>query len=262
MGVTQAELRAAALTERLTRIEAQQSRTVAPFERVTLKRDCERANLRLEKEKVKLKELERGPDAIARCEAERNRLQKELDLRTLEHDVRTRGARLLEQVAGATKDLSQASYKLDKMTQALDACTLVAPCDGIVQHLRINSEHVITKVSVGAEVCREMPIMRVSDYSRAVVRLPIPEQYFEKVCDGMEVSVEIESYAEGAIPGRIARIEYFFKNRKKKQTKPGIYGSHEALGEAVFFVHVELNTEAVTLEPGTVAKVRFPFHEE
>ena len=54
--------------------------------------------------------------------------------------------------------------------------------------------------------------------------------------------------------------EFLFQPKRKKDSERGLYSSHEELGETVFYTRVEIaEQQGVTLKPGTVANVFFPF---
>jgi len=260
LAVDLAQLEVEELAERLVRVRNGKMTTASPLKLCKLERAHARAVLQQEEADIALRQAMSPVTDVERCEAELAFLDQQLKSRTASRKLAT-------QVAQATIDLLEQKDTLHwkgvwmtRRRRALDKCTMYAPRDGVVQYQKIWNSYVMSKVNVGSEVGTEYVIMTVSDFSRMNLRIPVPEQHFTRVHKGMELEIDIPSMERPPFTGKVTEIEYAMKNREKKIADVGLYAGHERHGESVFFMHVEIADQGnVKLEPGTVARVTFPF---
>ena len=169
-------------------------------------------------------------------------------------------ARFGYQLRIAQSQERRARDRVGKMKKLLANLTLKAPRGGLVQYEKAWQGGVWVKVTVGSQVGQRATVMKIADVSRMYVRGELPEKYFQQVRDGLEVDVSIPALSDTILKGKVTEVEFLFNRKRRKDSEVGLYSGHEALGETVFYVRVELDEQqGVKLKPGVMAEVIFPF---
>lgn len=244
----------------LKRVEAMDRATLSPLEIARLRRDRERAELQLEAAAIRLAEIERGPDEAQICQAEYTVVQRRLSVETLGKRLETDAARYNYGIRRSEREERRQQERLDELKQQRENLVLKAPASGLVRYSKVWNSGVWSKVDVGSMVGQHAVLMTVADVSRMYIRLEMPERFFRRVTEGMEVDVKIPSLTDAALKGVVTEVEFLFSRKRKKDAQRGLYSSHEELGETIFFVRVEVNEQqGVRLKPGAMAEVVLPF---
>ena len=150
----------------------------------------------------------------------------------------------------------------ERREEWMENLTLKAPRDGIVRYTKIWNSGVFSKVNVGSMVGYRFKLMEIADASEMYIRAEIPEKYYPLVAPGMRVQVTIPSITDAMLDATVTEVEFLFEDKRKKDTKVGLYSAHETLGETVFHCRVNVpEQKGVKLKPGAVAEVRFPFEK-
>jgi multidrug resistance efflux pump len=258
--VEQARVRLEFLDRELARIDAMTVQAVSPLEVERMRRDRQRAALQLEAAELQLKVIEDGPDEVELCRAELNVLEARMNADTLAKKLQTDEARYNYGLRRATRWERWRSERVKSLQEQRENLTVKAPRAGLVRYSKVWNGGVWSKVHVGSMARHRSVLMTVANISRMYVRLEVPERYFTKVSAGMEVDVKASSLTDATLKGTVMKTEFLFQPKRKKDTERGLYSSHEELGETVFFTHVEIDEQqGVTLKPGAVAEVFFPF---
>ena len=255
-----AEIRATFLARELARMEASGMGSRSRAEIARLRRDCGRAELQREAAGIRLDKLERGPEALARAGAERARANRALTVITETREGETDEARFGYLLRLAEREERRARERVAEIKERLANLTLKAPSSGLVQYEKAWQGGVWAKVRVGSQVGQRAVVMKIADVSRMYMRAELPEKYFGKVKQGGDVDVTIPALSDAVLKGRVVEVEFLFRRKRRKDSEVGLYSGHEALGETVFHVRIELEEQqGVKLKPGAMAEVIFPF---
>ena len=248
------------LSKRLARVKGR--KIISPIELKRLERDKARATLRAEAAEIRLTRLKRGPEAAERAKAELDHATQLHKVDTLKKQIETDDFRGSRNLARTRRHESRTSKWLKKLEKLKDNLTLKAPRAGIVQYEKIWNSGVFTKVNVGSAVFYRFILMKIADVNQMYMRVEVPEKYYTRIRKDMPVTVEVPSLTDTKLKGSVSEVKFLFENKRKKDTKLGLYSSHEPLGETVFLVHIQLEEEeGAKLKPGTIATVRFSFEE-
>jgi hypothetical protein len=251
--------RLSALTARRARAERNPA-LLSAREREDLERDIRRQVLRKEQADIRLAVLQAGPRPAERLRAETAFAEQALKLATLEKETQTDEFRMVRQLNQSRNHESRARQHLDSRREWKANLTLVAPRDGIVRFSKIWNSGVLSKVNVGSMITHAFVPLRIADAAEMYVRAELPETYYTRVATGMPVTVRIPSLSDASLDGKVSEVEFLFEDKRRKDTKIGLYSSHEALGETVFYARVNVpEQKGVKLKPGAVAEVWFPF---
>jgi len=256
LSLTRARIRQRTAERNLDRLRRLPPDRVAAVEMVAAERALERAQLQLETAGIQDAELKKGIDEydlerllVAYTEAER---ELELKIMTAETERIAADAAMHK----ALRREAHTTHNLRQRERMLENLTLRAPCDGAVRHNRIWSNGSLSRVQVGVVVGSRFAPLQIVDSARMEVRAEIPERHFGNVAVGKTVEVRVPSVLETSLTGTISEIEYLFEQRRPKDTERGLYSAHEALGETVFYIRVEIDTPPGTeLKPGSVAVI-------
>ena len=260
LGVATAQIRLTFLERQLKRVEGRRVSAMSPSELAQLRRDRERAELQLEAARTRLQEAEKGADAVALCSAELRVQDARLNVLSMRKKLETDGARYNYGVRRGERHKRWRTERLAELQRRRENLVLKAPCPGLVRYSKVWSGGVWSKAHEGSMVGHRTVLMMIADIRRMYIRLEMPEHAFTKVETGMSVAVEILSLSDVTLTGVVSDVEFLFQQRRKKDTERGLYSSHEALGETVFFVRAEVDEQhGVKLKPGAVAEVVFPF---
>ena len=255
-----ADIRLTFLRRELARVEGSDLRSRSRVEIAKLRRDCRRAELQREAARIRLDKLERGPEELARAGAERNRANQELTVVTQTRESETDEARFGYLLRMTQREERRARDRLEEMKERLANLTLKAPRAGLAQYEKAWQGGVWAKVRVGSQVGQRAVVMKIADVSRMYMRAELPEKCFGQVKEGVEVDVAIPALNDAVLKGKVSEVEFLFRRKRRKDSEVGLYSGHEALGETVFFVRVEVEAQqGVELKPGAMAEIIFPF---
>lgn len=260
LALAKARLEFESVSNRLARVKGR--KIVSPIELKRLERDKIRSALRAEAAEIRLARLERGPDAVERARAELEYIKQKHKVDTLRKQIETDEFRASRNLARSRRNESRIRRWLDKLRKLKDHLVLKAPRAGVVQYEKIWNSGVFTKVNVGSVVFYRFILMKIADVNQMYMRVEVPEKYYTKIHKGIPVTVEVPSLTDVKLKGSVSEVKFLFEDKRKKDTKLGLYSSHEPLGETVFHVHIQLEQEErAKLKPGTIATVRFPFEK-
>ena len=260
LSLAKARIELEGISKRLARVEGRS--IISPLELKRLKRDKARAALRVERATIQLARLERGPEPVERSKVELDYIKQKHKVDTLRKQIETDDFRDSRNLARSKRDEARTSKWLKKLGVLKEHLTLKAPRTGIVQYEKIWNSGVFSKVNVGSVVFYRFILMKIADVDQMYMRVEVPEKYYTKIHKGMPVTVEVPSLTDIELKGSVSEVKFLFENKRKKDTKLGLYSSHEPLGETVFHVDIQLEEEEqAKLKPGTIATVRFPFEK-
>ncbi|MFC1462333.1 HlyD family efflux transporter periplasmic adaptor subunit [Verrucomicrobiota bacterium] len=260
LSLAKAKIELEGLSKRLARVKGRS--IISPLELKRLERDKARATLRVERAGIGLARLERGPDPVQRGKVELNYVQQKHKVDTLRKQIETDNFRASRNLARTKRHEARTSKWLKKLEGLKDHLVLKAPRTGIVQYEKIWNSGVFTKVNVGSAVFYRFIPMKIADVDQMYMRVEVPEKYYARIHKGLPVTVEVSSLTDTKLKGSVSEVKFLFENKRKKDTKLGLYSSHEPLGETVFHVDIQLEEEEqAKLKPGTIATVRFPFEK-
>jgi hypothetical protein len=228
-----------------------------------LERDLERAKLSLESARIDLDVKQRGP---LPTELRREELRYVDGLRDAE-DMSRRQAfnafRRDRSLARARLLETRAQRDLDRMLRAQENLEMYAPRAGIVRYGKVWDGSRISKIKEGVTVGERFRLMEVAEVEGMEVRVGVSERFFGHMKKGLKVDVLIPSMEGVALSGTVSTVEFLFEDKRRKDTAGGIYAIQEHLGETEFFVRVGVTPHAgISLKPGTMAEVIFPFNGE
>jgi len=232
----------------------------APAEIRRRERDVERRRHNLELVKIQLEQVSKGADEIQRSQARLDLLRQEASLAQLEASTR-RG--LTQAESQTRRRLRQERSSLQNLQRARDeqaSLQIYAPADGLVKYENLWDGLGLAKLRVGMNVWGGMRLFSLSDSSRMVVRVPVSERYVRHLRTGLRVQVRIPSEGSRLWNGQIQRINEVLEPADHGGGRGGLYANQEPPLEQVLHVEVLLTDElAVSLKPGAVAHVIFPF---
>ena len=227
-----------------------------------LKRDATLAELDLEKARIELRILERGTDELAVRAKKLACLKQSLKTETLAMQHKTDAFAADRTIYRAKRQEAGSREYWDTMRTQQTNTAVVAPCDGIVRYARTWTMGGFSKTAVGSQAGTRTRIAQIVDTSDMYVRLEVPERYFTETAIGMTVDVAVASARGLPLKGKVTNIPYKFEQKHRPTTPPSLYSAFEPIGEAVFFAHVTIEgRHDVTLKPGEVAHVTFPFNQ-
>lgn len=263
LALTKARVRARTAHRNLDRLARLPAERVAAVERTAATRDAERADLQVEAGELQFASARAGTAAL-----DLERLRLAFEEARLDLDAKTSAAGT-ERI-GAEAELLKARRReahtrrnLAERRDMLANLTLTAPCDGTVRYNRVWNNDSFSRVQTGFLVGSRFVPLQIVDTSRMEVRAEVPERHFGDVRVGQTVEVRVPSALEAPLAGTIREIEYLFEQRRPKDAERGLYSSHEALGETVFFIRVEIVAPAsVDLKPGAVATLAVRTRQE
>ena len=255
----QTRIRLDALTRRLDREEAKSRSTISPVELARLRREKRRLALSLEEAEIRLKQAESGADPVTRSAARLAYLRQKVKVDTMRRSTEFEDYRQERNYERAKLDLKRSEGRLAELKEQSANHEVTSPAAGIICYGRVWNEGVFSKVATGSQVGPRFTIMSIPDLREMYVRVEVLEKYFSQVRVGLPVDVQIPSVCESMLKGEISAVDLLFENKEKKDSQVGLYSSHEPLGEVVFNVRVTVRAEGVTLKPGLVAEVYFPF---
>ena len=234
---------------------------VSPLEVNMLEREQRRNSLRVETAKIKLAELQRGPDKLELRGTRLALLRQKCRVENLEREIKRDRFRRNIQLARTRRHERRISKRLERLEECLENLVLKAPVAGVVQYAKIWNSGVLSKVNVGSAVGRRFVPLKIAALDRMYMNVKKKKKYYSRVKEGMEVAVEVSSLSSGTLKGVVSGVNFLFQNKRKKDAKLGLYSLHEPLGETVFTAVVEIESDGIQLKPGTTATVRFPFEE-
>ncbi|MCK5849545.1 MAG: efflux RND transporter periplasmic adaptor subunit, partial [Kiritimatiellae bacterium] len=260
LDVERAKITVEHLSRRLGRIKGRTS--VSPMELSRLKRDGVRSEFRAEAAVIRLVGLRRGPDKLEIRRAEMALLEQKLKVETLKKQIEADDFRASRSIARSRRKEAGTKRRLDRFNKFKKNLVLKSPDSGVVQYAKIWNSGVFSKVNVGSAVGYRFVLMQIADLDRMYMRVEVPEKYYTMVHNGMTVSVDAPSLADAGLKGTVSDIKFLFEDKRRKDTKLGIYSSHESLGETVFLVYVQIEDGDVEMKPGMIVTVRFPFEKK
>ena len=255
----QARIRLDAVTRRLAREEAKSRPTLSQVELARLKREKRRLDLGLEEAEVRLRQAMAGADRVTRSAARLAYLRQNVKVDTMRKGTEFDDYRQKRNYERAKLDLKRSEGRLAELKDRKANHEVKSPAAGIICYGRVWNDGAFSKVATGSQVGPRFTIMSIPDLTEMYVRVEVPEKCFSQVQVGLPVDVQIPSVSETMLKGEISGIDLLFENKEKKDSQVGLYTSHEPLGEVVFNVRVTVRAEVVTLKPGLVAEVYFPF---
>ena len=260
LDLEQARIKVEAVTERLEETKAKRITSLSPLELARMEREKARQTLLHEKAKITLSLLERGASEKDRSKAGLDYLEQKAKVDTLDKEVETELLVLSKQLELAEHRVEHHEGWIDFVKERRENCVMTAPAPGLVRLNKITTSDGISKVTVGTEVGQGFRLMEIANVSQMYIRVEIPEAFFTQVAKGMLVEVRVPSLTEETLTGRVEEIEFLFENKRRETKEVGLYSSHEALGETIFHARIVVEPrEGVTLKPGTMAEVVFPF---
>lgn len=254
LAVTKARIRARTAERNLARLSKLPADRVAAVERVAAERASERADLQLESAEIQLGNAQAG---TATLELERLRLAHEEAKFDLNARTTTAEAERTQAEAELLKTRRREAHTLRNLEERrtmLANLTLTAPCAGTLRYNRVWNNDSFSRVQVGHLIGSRFAPLQIVDTSRMEVRAEVPERHFTEVSVGQTVDVRIPSILDTSLVGTLREVEFLFEQRRPKDAERGLYSAHEALGETVFFIRVEVAAPAaLQLKPGAVA---------
>jgi len=236
--------------------------TAAKVELDRLNTERRRSNLEAEKLQLQLRQLLQGPAPLS---VRRERLEyvkqgAEVDTLARQHETRT----ALDQsnIETAIAQAKEARRGLASAQENLSNTVVRATADGLLRYGRVWSPEGFVKVAVGREAGFRCRVASLVDAADMYVRVEIPERYFSQATPGTRVAVEVPSLTAERLGGTVTQVEYAFEQKVRQELDTSLYSNSEPLGETVFFARIDLERkEGVSLKPGAVAHVIFPFRQ-
>ena len=158
---------------------------------VAIREQANQALIQVEIARLRLDQLQAGPDEFALAAARAGIAQAQADL-----------ARLLEgpsdlEVARAQVQIDQAQLALDRARQQLEAATLRAPVDGIVAEVN---------VQVGAPAPTNRPALTLIDASHLHVEVAIDEMDIARLTVGQPARITLDALPGETLEGQVTAI--------------------------------------------------------
>ncbi|MEA2013429.1 MAG: HlyD family efflux transporter periplasmic adaptor subunit [Verrucomicrobiota bacterium] len=259
LSLKKAKLNSEKLEKQLLRYKKRKKIAQSPDELNELERNCAKAKLNIQKNKINLLRSERGAGKIERSKAHLDYLKQANKVRILkkQHDYRYIQKR--NEIKKTQIGLSQVERRLRKSLRRKENYVLKSPADGIIIYEKIWNSGEISKVNTGSLVGSKFRIMSIPDLSQMSVSIDIPEYYYSRVQENMKVKIVVPSLQNKSLNGTIEKIGFLFHNKKRKDSQSGLYSSHEPLGEVIFKTHIKIDSLNLSLKPGSTAKIIFPF---
>ncbi len=232
----------------------------APAEIRRREREVERRRLSLELTEIQLEQLASGPDEIQRSQALLGLLRQEATLAELEASTRRGLTQAESQTRRRVRQERSSLQNLEKVMAELASLQIHSPTDGLVKYENLWDGLGVSKLRVGMGVWGGTRLFSLSDSSRMVVRVPVSERYVRNLRDGLRVQVRIPSEGSRLWNGQIQNIGEVLEPADPGTGRRGMYANQEPPLEQVLFVQILLTDEqAVSLKPGALAHVIFPF---
>jgi multidrug resistance efflux pump len=261
--VQRAEIKLARLNKQYERSAAKGHRLLSPLAKRRLERDLKRAKLSLEAAKINLQERLRGPLPTDLRREELRYLDALRDAKDLELQQAFNAFSRERSLDRARRDEADIKWSVEKTERSLSNHVIYSPRDGIVRYCKVWDGGGISKVRPGSTVGQRMHVMDIAGISKMAVRVGMAERYYGRVSEGLKVHVRLASAHGVVLDGVVEEVEFLFEECRRKDTTGGIYSTQESLGETQFFVRVRVEPRAgITLKPGTMAEVIFPFNGE
>ncbi len=254
-----ANIRLEFLERELQRVSSARAAAFSPLEIEKLKRDRQRAELRQEAARIRLREIEDGPEPYRICLAEQAVVEQEIEWSNLRAKLDADGFRKSYMFRRAEREERRLQAALAERRLERENLLLSAPHEGLVRYGKVRDSGVWAKIAVGSMVSDRAVVAQIADVSRMYVRVEVPEVLYTGISPGMRVAVKPRALTAAVLQGTVTEIEFLFQPREQKDTARGLYSAHETLGETVFLVRVEVERrKGLELKPGTMAEVIFP----
>ncbi len=158
---------------------------------VPIREQANQALLQMEIARLRLDQLQAGPDEFALAAAQAGIAQAQADL-----------ARLLEgpsdlEIARAQVQIDQAQVALDRARQQLEAATLRAPMDGVIAEVN---------VQVGAPAPTNRAALTLIDVSHLHVEVAVDEMDIARLAVGQPARIMLEALPAETLKGQVTAI--------------------------------------------------------
>ncbi|MCC5848958.1 MAG: HlyD family efflux transporter periplasmic adaptor subunit [Verrucomicrobia bacterium] len=254
-----AEIQLAAARRDLVRIENAPELT-APPERRRKERDVRRRELQLEQAQLQLAQAQKGATPVERSLARLQLARQEAELASLESST---SRRISQAESTVRRRIRQERWRINRYNDLIESqksLVIRAPASGLVKYENLWDGVGEAKLRVGMGVFSRSHLMSLSDSSRMVVRVSVPERHISRLKQGMSVQVRIPSEGTRIWQGEIVKIEGILVPADSPSLRGSLYANIEPPLEHVIGVEVLLrDSEHADLKPGAIAHVVFPF---
>ncbi|MCM8529855.1 MAG: HlyD family secretion protein [Lentisphaeraceae bacterium] len=215
--------------------------------------------LQLELAKIDFEENKRGATEEQKSLAKRDYIMQKIIYENYAKEAKFKEDEVENELERLRLRLARYKFNLGERQQRKENLTIKAPADGLIRYEKVYDNGRIQKISLGVGLHSKMVPMTLPDLTSLTVRVKVPERYFTKVKAGMEVDIRIPAIGDQVYKGSVKTIEYIFESLASQDNKIGIYSSQEPLGQNVFLVDVNVDTSKVSIKPGVIADIYFPF---
>ena len=273
-GISTSALHQALLDQRVAEIELESARRElarlerspdmhAPTELRRARRNVLRREYQLESAQLQLELVQQGASPVERSRAELAVIRQEAELAQLESNT-ARGIRQAEgSLRWRTRQERNRTQRLERAQEDLASLVIRAPSDGLVKFENLWDGSATSKLRLGMSVYGRSQLMSLSDSSRMVIRVSVPERYVRHLEENLPVEVRIPSEGSRIWAGEVIHIAEVLEPADMPSLRGGLYANIEPPLEHVIAVEVLLRDSRQTdLKPGAVAHVVFPFRKE
>ncbi|MBF0196802.1 MAG: HlyD family efflux transporter periplasmic adaptor subunit [Planctomycetes bacterium] len=225
----------------------------------TLRRICEENVLKLELAQIQLKKVEEGSTSL-------ERMQVALKVKVLENEWEKLMNRIQydEQEIKGTIDiykrrLVKEESRLRYLNRDMELFTIRAPTPGVLRYNKVYDGLSHSKFRTNLEVYPSQKVMSLINTSSMLLKVEVPERYYGKIKNDMQVHVNIPAMDLENIPARVESIHSVFRMKKRNQAEnTSLYTEQEELGYNVFEARIVIDALGVPFKSGALTQVVFP----
>jgi len=229
---------------------------IGEVELLQLERDLKQ--IQLEEERLKLQyHLAIKPDEI-RISAAKVNLQKEnYDFESSMRSLEVRELNSQNRLNEMQRQLERDKRQYQKLLAEQELLTIRAPKDGMIKFLKVWDGLRMSTAAPGYSMYGSMSLATLYDVTDMMIKLPLNESLYKNIDTNVKISVFVPSVTEFPLEAQIMKVDSVFQSKLPPDLQSeSLYGSHERLGEQVFYVHIKVKTpEGLMIKPGAVATV-------
>ena len=201
-----------------------------------------------------------GASQVERSDAKLAWTKQQAVVDTLQDEVDTDTFVGGKELARLRAQESKLEERMSRMLKSQEELAMRAPATGLLRYEKLWDGVGVSKIKRGRSVWSMTKLFTIADTESMMIRVPIPEDFFSRIADGMPVEILIPSVGTERLQGAVDHIEFGFGAKEGANETADLYREQEPSGEQVFYVRVRIeNRQGLNLKVGAAAHVIFPF---